>query len=256
MKVVILAGGLGTRLREETEFKPKPMVEVGGYPILWHIINHFIFFGFNDFIIAAGYKGEVIKKYFELYDNRTNDFIMDLEKKRSKIRSKVGPLQNLKVNVVDTGSETMTGGRLYQLRQTLGSEDFICTYGDSLANVNLKELVNLHRKSGRIATLTAVKPQSRFGIIKIGGSNEVTSFKEKPQMSEWVNGGYFVFKPEVFNYLSKNSILETDSLTKLAEDNQLTAYEHSGFWRPMDTYREFIELNKLWESDDIPWAVY
>ena len=255
MKVVILAGGLGTRLREETDYKPKPMVEIGGKPIILHIINHFLKFGLNEFIIATGYRGEVIKNYFCNFDYLNNDIILNIDGENRSINLiKKDQINKLNVSVIDTGIETNTGGRLLRLRKLLEDKEFICTYGDGLSNVDIGKLINFHMNSSKIATVTAVKPLSRFGILALDGADNVCDFKEKNQIDEWINGGYFVFKPKIFNYLSEESTLEIEPMTQLTKESELNAFKHFGFWQPMDTYREFIELNRLWKSGDAPWT--
>ena len=260
-KVVILAGGLGTRLREETEFKPKPMVEIGSVPIIFHIMKNFIEIGFDEFIIAAGYKGNVIKNFFsnleinlhnikiEGFDNDKKIFtVNDLSDKRSM-------LKNLKVTVIDTGNETPTGGRINKLKPYLNSEKFICTYGDGLSNVNPSNLINFHNAHKKIASVTAVKVRNRFGLLELNENNEVIDFKEKPIMNDWVNGGFFVFEPEIFDYLNDNITLEQNVIEELVKNNQISAFKHNGFWFAMDTYREFLELNKMWDEGNRPWVL-
>lgn len=235
MKAVILAGGLGTRMREETEFRPKPMVEIGGKPVLWHIMKNISHFGIKDFVICLGYKGEVITDYF------------------SSENAGVNFDRNWKVNLVETGLNTLTGARILKARETIGTEDFICTYGDGLANINISNLLNCHKEHSGIATVTAVNPRSRFGLLDISIDGQVKKFEEKPLLNEWINGGYFVFKKEIFDYLDLNTPLETSPLTALAQNGNLHAYKHSGFWQPMDTYREYLEMNGLWENNKAPW---
>ena len=255
MKVVLLAGGLGTRLREETEYKPKPMVEIGGKPIIYHIMKTFLHFGFNEFVIATGYKSNIIKEYFSNYEFINYDFSLQISKNQNrKVLLQNPSYPELKVDIIDTGLNTMTGGRIYRLKELLGNDDFLCTYGDGLSNVNIKNLVNFHNKHKKIATITAVKPLSRFGLLDIDDDGEVLDFSEKPRMSQWVNGGFFVFKKEIFNYLNEDSILEHSPLASLASDSQLMAFKHDGFWQPMDTYREYEELNRLWNSSVPPWV--
>lgn len=255
-KVVILAGGLGTRLREETEFKPKPMVEIGGLPILWHIIDNFRTAGFNEFIIATGYKGNVIKEFFFNLNAYISDFSVEYgAKNKIEFHSNSSELNHFKVSVVDTGLNTFTGGRIKKLQEYIGGDDFICTYGDGLSNVNPKDLLEFHRKQKRIATVTAIKPRSRFGQLHISESGIVNEFQEKPIMDEWVNGGFFVFSKPIFDYLGDNDVLEESPLAKLVADGQLAAHKHTGFWFAMDTYREFLELNSLWDGGETPWKI-
>jgi glucose-1-phosphate cytidylyltransferase len=231
MKTVILAGGLGTRLREETEFKPKPLVEIGGKPIIWHLIKYYEQYDIKDFIVCAGYKGEMIEDYF----NQTDEFL------------------NSEINVVDTGEFSNTGERLRLIKDKVQNETFYCTYGDGLSDINLKSVLELHYKNDRIATLCSTRPTSRFGVIEIDENNIVAGFREKPVIDSWVNIGFFVFNSDIFQYIKENSTLENDVLTPLAEQNEISAFKHHGFWQPMDTYRESLLLNKLWEEKKAPW---
>lgn len=255
MKTVLLAGGLGTRLREETEFRPKPMVEVGSKPMLWHIMKTYESAGFKDFVICAGYKSDVIKQYFSNLINMSGDF-------RIKYHSNVsvefmdGDTPDWSVIVSDTGFETMTGGRIKRIQKYIENNRFFCTYGDGLSNVNLNELLDFHKSQNKIATLTAVHPTSRFGQLSINTDGSVSDFSEKPMNDEWINGGFFVFEPDVFDYLSESCILEKDVLPVLAREGQLSAFKHDGFWQPMDTYRESQLLNELWSAGKAPWKVW
>lgn len=256
MKTVILAGGLGTRLSEETNVRPKPMVEIGGMPILWHIMKTYSHYGYKEFYTALGYKGEVIKDYFVNYLNRSSDITVDLGKSKIDYRNKHS--EDWILNLYDTGKDSLTGGRLHRLEKYLGGEDmFMLTYGDGVANVNISELVKFHKSHGKIATVTAVRPPARFGALIID-NKAVIDFREKPQVGEgWINGGYFVFNKEVFKYLNGDlTILEKEPLENLAKDNQLMAFEHNGFWHPMDTVRDRDYLNSLWEQNDPPWKVW
>ncbi|HVS84916.1 MAG TPA: glucose-1-phosphate cytidylyltransferase [Gaiellaceae bacterium] len=254
-RVVILAGGLGTRLREETEFRPKPMVEVGGKPIVWHIMKGFAHYGLTSFIVCVGYKGEIIKDYFLNYRARNNDFTVTLgEHEQVEFHGRHAE-SNWTVTVADTGDDTMTGGRVFQTRPYVDGT-FICTYGDGLADVPIDRLLEFHRSHGALATVTTVQPLSRFGVMEVIGDGVVERFREKPQQQGWVNAGFFVFEPGVFDYLDESSVLEQDPLARLAADNQLRAYRHDGFWQPMDTYRELVLLNGLWDSGDAPWKVW
>jgi len=256
MKVIILAGGLGTRLREETEFKPKPMVEVGGHPVLWHIMKNFAKFGHTDFIIAAGYKSEVIKDYFLNYKTRNNDFTISLGKKDSLTIH--GQDENeWKVTVADTGLETLTGGRVLSAAKYLdGEKEFLMTYGDGLANVDLNRLIDQHEKSKKLATMTVVQPLSRFGVVDLDQANQVLRFREKPQVEDWINVGFFVMNQKALSYIDPMKPLEQEPLAKLAKDRQLNAFKHEGFWQPMDTYREAQLLNELWNSGKAPWKTW
>jgi glucose-1-phosphate cytidylyltransferase len=253
MKAVILAGGLGTRLREETEFRPKPMVEIGGYPILWHLLKLLGKNSFNEFLICAGYKGNQIKEYFLNYSLLSDSVEVNIGGDGSIRRLNKENLENWKVTILDTGLSTNTGGRVLYARNLIGNSRFLCTYGDGLANINLDELIKFHTSHGKLATVTLVRPQSRFGSAILGEHNEVLEFVEKPQMDSWVSGGFFIFEPGVFDYLTPDSVLETLPMQNLARDGQLMAFKHSGFWQPMDTYRESQLLNEIWESGNVPW---
>jgi glucose-1-phosphate cytidylyltransferase len=253
--LVILAGGLGTRLREETEFRPKPMIEIGGKPIIWHIMKHYSYWGVKEFIICTGYKGEQIKNYFLNYQAINSNVCVDLANGSTK--SIGGSLiEDWKVTVVDTGPLTPTGGRINRIRKYLDSETFFCTYGDGVANVNIDLLMKLHSGSRSVATLTAVQPLSRFGVIDILQGGKVARFREKPKLETWINGGYFVFNKDIFDYLDDNCSLEGEPLAKLAESGQLSAYQHDGFWQPMDTLRESQFLNQKWDDGSAEWATW
>jgi len=253
VKSVILAGGLGTRLREETEYRPKPMVEIGGRPILWHIMKNLSHQNLNDFIICLGYKGDQIKDYFLNYSTRANDITIELGADTPIHRHGNSEEEHWRVTLANTGLNTMTGGRIFKIRDYVNGERFLCTYGDGLADVDIKGLLDFHLEHKRIATVTAVRPTSRFGSIDIDSENIVERFTEKPRAEKWVNGGFFIFEPRVFDYLDANSILEQGPLDNLASDGQLMAFQHSGFWQPMDTYRESQELNDLWFDSKAPW---
>jgi glucose-1-phosphate cytidylyltransferase len=253
MKVVILAGGKGTRLTEETAMLPKPMVEIGDKPMLWHIMNIYASYGFKDFLVACGYKGEIIKKYFHNYLIHNNDYMIDLGSGSLDVLN--ANRIDWRIGVIDTGLETMTGGRLVRMRKLIGNEPFMVTYGDGLANVDIRELADFHRAHGRVATVTAVRPPARFGGLVLNGSDEVREFSEKPQAGEgWINGGFFVFEPAIFDYIGgDDASLERKPLEHLAAERQLMAFRHYGFWQPMDTLREKHLLNSLWESGKAPW---
>lgn len=255
MKALILAGGLGTRMREETEFKPKPMVEVGGKPVLWHIMKILGSQGIDDFIICTGYKSEVIRHYFLEYSARSLDFTVNLGRHNVvHVHGNHGE-ESWNVTIADTGPETMTGGRVFLAKKYLDEEDFLITYGDGIADVNLSELKTLHSKTGAVVTLTAARPRSRFGVVQVDTDNRVTQFIEKPEGSEWVNIGYMIAKYSFFEQLSEDSILENEPLEKLARAGKLSAYFHHGFWQPMDTQREATLLNSLWSSS-APWKIW
>lgn len=254
MKVVILAGGYGTRLAEETARIPKPMVEIGGKPILWHILNFYAAHNHRDFLIAAGYKAEVIKEYFYNYYVRQNDLFVNLQDGSHRVVRSAQP--DWQVGIVDTGLETLTGGRLARLREYLGDETFMVTYGDGLCDVDVGALVAYHRAHGQLATVTAVRPPARFGRLDLDG-DRVSKFAEKPQTSEgWINGGFFVFEPGIFDYISGDATkLESQTLAEVAEAGELMAFQHDGFWQPMDTLREKQLLESIWNSGEAPWVV-
>lgn len=251
MKVVILAGGMGTRLSEETVLRPKPMVEIGGQPIIWHIMNGYANHGYCDFCVALGYKGEMIKEYFLNYYHHQSDLTIDL--KTGKASATGGGHKDWKVQLIDTGLNTLTGGRVGRLKTHL-TDTFMLTYGDGVADVDVKKLAAFHKSHGKIATVTAVRPVARFGGISLKG-DAVADFKEKPQTGEgWINGGFFVFEPEIFKYLSGDqTVLEGEPMERLARDGQLMAYRHDGFWQCMDTMRDKQLLDKLWDSGKAPW---
>lgn len=253
MKAVLLAGGLGTRMREETEFRPKPMVEVGGRPVLWHIMKLLAQQGLKDFVVCSGYKSEYIKNYFWNYSAMNQDFTLRLGDQSSVNYHGEHDESDWAVTVADTGAATMTGGRVKRVQSHIGNETFLCTYGDGIADIDLDALLAFHRSHGRLATVTSVHPTSRFGVLEIDDDGLVRRFKEKPQVEGWINIGYFIFEPGVFDYLDDNSVLEQDPLHRLAQDGQLAAFQHEGFWQPMDTYREALMLNELWDSGEAPW---
>ncbi len=257
MKVVILAGGLGTRLSEETKLIPKPMVEIGGKPILWHIMKIYSYYGFNDFIILTGYKSHIIKDYFVNYYQRYSDITVDMINNSVEIhRTQTEPW---KVTMLYTGENTMTGGRIKKAQKYIGNEPFLLTYGDGVSDVNITSLINAHKNSNKIVTMTAVQPSGRFGALIIKDDNIITSFKEKPKGDEsWINGGFFVCEPQVFDYINDDdsTIFERAPLEKLAENHQLNAYKHSGFWRAMDTLKDKNDLTEMWQTDTAPWAVW
>lgn len=253
--VVILCGGLGTRLREETEFKPKPMVEIGGHPILWHIMKSYSYFGFRRFILCLGYKGDVIKDYFLNYEAMSNDFTIHLGQENKLVYQSNHPEQDFDVTVVDTGLKTMTGGRVKRIERFIESDAFMVTYGDGLANVDIGALVAFHYQHGKLATLTAARPPSRYGILEMATDGQVQRFREKAQ-AEWINGGFLVFNRRVFDYLDLDCVLEREPLGRLAADGQLMAYRHNGFWIGMDTYREYELLNQMWDAGNAVWKIW
>ena len=252
MKTIILCGGLGTRISEETQLKPKPMVEIGGKPILFHVMKIYEKFNHKDFLLALGYKGEVIKEYFLNYHSRMSDFSVNLAD--GKIDFINPTTVDWNVTLVDTGSSSMTGGRLLRLKKYINNETFMLTYGDGVSDINIDHLIEFHKSHGKIATVTSVRPPARFGGMKII-KNKVEEFKEKPQSGEgWINGGFFIFQPEIFDYLKSDStILEQQPLENLSKDGQLMAYEHDGYWQCMDTVRDRDALQELWTSGNAPW---
>lgn len=254
MKTVILAGGFGTRLAEETDARPKPMVEIGGQPILWHIMSVYAAYGYSDFIVALGYLGHFIKNYFLNLYYMHNDFSIHLADGRVDVHD--GIRSDWVIQLVDTGLHTHTGGRIKRLAPWIGNETFMVTYGDGLADIDIAKLVEFHRKHGKLATITAVRPPARFGGLAFQG-DLVSQFIEKPQIGEgWINGGFFVLEPGVFNYLEGDEVaFEHQPLERLAKDGQLAAYHHDGFWQCMDTLRDVRTLNALWESKNAPWQV-
>ena len=256
MKVVILAGGFGTRLSEETVIKPKPMVEIGHKPILWHIMKYYSHYGFNEFVIALGYKAEFVKDYFLNYQKLDSDLFIDFSSK--EIRQKKLNNEKWKIHLIDTGINTLTGGRINRLRSLIDKETFLLTYGDGVSDVNIKELIKFHKKQkDSIVTLTAVHPPARFGGIKFS-HNRVKSFAEKSQVEEgWINGGFMVVEPEIFNYINNDqNIFESDVLESVAKNNELTAYKHNGFWQCMDALRDKYLLDSLWKKNEAPWRVW
>ena len=253
--LVILAGGLGTRLREETEFRPKPMVEIGGKPIIWHIMKYYSAWGIREFIICTGYKGEMIKDYFLNYRTTQSDITLHMGKEESLFVHHAVQ-EDWKVTIVDTGPLTPTGGRISKISRYISEDNFYCTYGDGVANVNIEDLTALHLSSGSVATITAVKPLSRFGVLDIGDSGRVEKFREKPRMDTWINGGYFVFNRKIFDVLDDGSTLEQEPLASLSHQGLLSAYQHDGYWQPMDTLREAEMLNSDWENKKAEWKIW
>jgi len=257
MKVVILAGGYGTRISEESGVRPKPMVEIGGKPILWHIMKIYSHYGLNDFIICCGYKGEVIKDYFANYHMHNADVTFDLASHRTEVLK--NGAENWKVTLVDTGETTMTGGRMRRVKDYIGKETFCFTYGDGVTNANIAELVAFHQKQGTHATMTAVQPPGRFGAFSLTeDESKISSFKEKPKGDgAWINGGYFVLEPAVFDYIEGDGTTwEKEPLQKLAHEGQLSVYKHAGYWQNMDTLRDKMVLEEQWRSGTAPWKVW
>jgi glucose-1-phosphate cytidylyltransferase len=258
MKVVVLCGGLGTRLREETEYRPKPMVEIGGRPILWHIMKLYAHKGFSDFVLCLGYRGNMIKEYFLNYEAMNNDFTICLGQESKIQYNAVHEEQGFQVTLADTGLATMTGGRLRRIKKYIDGDIFMLTYGDGVADLDVRKLLDFHYHHGKIATVTAVLPPSRYGVLQISNSGQVDKFLEKPRTESFASAGFFVFHRRVFDYLGKDDacVLEHEPLERLAADGQLVAYQHEGFFYAMDTYREYQYLNELWSSNQAPWRVW
>lgn len=256
MKVVLLAGGFGTRISEESHLKPKPMIEVGGMPILWHIMKQYSKYGFNDFIICCGYKQYVIKEYFANYFLHNSDITFDFSK-GNKIEIHNNMSEPWKVTLVDTGLNTMTGGRIKRVKEYIGNETFMVTYGDGVSNINISELVDYHRKHGKIGTMSAVQPEGRFGVLDID-NNQINAFREKSKDdSGWINCGFMVMNPEIFDYIEGDeTVFEKEPLETLAKNGELMSFKHSGFWQCMDTLRDKEKLEKLWSSNNAPWKVW
>jgi glucose-1-phosphate cytidylyltransferase len=258
MKVVILAGGLGTRLMEETESRPKPMVEIGGKPILWHIMKLFSTYDYNDFIICLGYKSSLIKEYFMNYYLYNSDLTIDLG--TNEVNVHVSKTESFKITLIETGLNTNTAGRIKKIQQYIGNETFMLTYGDGLADININNLVSFHKEHKRLATLTTIQTPGRFGNLEFGDSSVVTKFIEKPQGDGmWINGGFFVLEPGIFKYLEANMEdvqWEKRPLIDIADDKQLVAYKHTGFWKAMDALRDRVELENLWSTGNAPWKIW
>ena len=258
MKVIILAGGFGTRLSEETHLKPKPMVEIGGKPILWHIMKTYSHYGYNDFVICLGYMGYVIKEYFANYFLHQSDVTFDFRNGNKHVIHS-NSTEPWRVTLVDTGLNTMTGGRVKRIQKYIGGEPFMLTYGDGVANIPIDQLVSFHKRQSKLATVTAVQPSGRFGALIVGDNDEkVIAFQEKPKGDgSWINGGFFVFEPEIFDYIKDdNTSMENEPLEDLVNDGQLGAFKHSDFWKPMDTLRDKTELEQAWASGKAPWKVW
>lgn len=255
MKAIILAGGMGTRISEETSIRPKPMVEIGGKPVLWHIMKTYSAHGIHDFIICCGYKGYVIKEYFANYFLHMSDVTFDMRNNKMEVHQQSA--EPWRVTLVDTGEDTMTGGRIKRVADYAGDEDFCCTYGDGIGDVNITALIEFHKQHGKLATLTATQPPGRFGALELSG-NEVLSFLEKPKGDGgWINGGFFVLSPKVLEYIEgDHTIWEREPMSRLARDKQISAFFHSGFWQPMDTLRDKNHLEELWASGKAPWKTW
>lgn len=257
MKVLILAGGLGSRLSEETSLKPKPMVEIGGKPILWHILKIYSYYGFNEFVILLGYKGYMIKEYFTNYFRHMSDLTVDMTD--NSIHYHKNNAEPWKVTLIDTGMDTLTGGRVKRAQKYVGDERFMLTYGDGVADIDINKLNNFHEKHGKAITMTSVQPEGRFGSLNINQDNRVEKFLEKPKGDgAWINGGFFVCEPKVFDYITEGdkSIFERKPLETLAQDGELYTYKHQGFWKPMDTLRDKTQLDELAENNKAPWMLW
>ena len=257
MKAVILAGGYGTRLSEATNLIPKPMVEIGGKPILWHIMKTYSHYGINEFIICCGYKGYIIKEWFSNYFLHTSDVTFDLQKNEMTVHDTHS--ENWKVTLVDTGLETMTGGRIKRVQKYVGNETFLLTYGDGVTDLNIADTIKYHKETGKILTVTAYKPQGKFGSLDIDKNGNVNAFTEKPAGDgSWINAGYFVCEPEVFNYITEGdaTIFERAPLENIAKDGKMNSFKHEGFWKPMDILRDNKELNEMWDNHRAPWKVW
>lgn len=257
MKVLLLAGGFGTRLSEETDIRPKPMVEVGGKPILWHIMKMYSTYGFDDFVILLGYKGYYIKEYFANYFLHQSDVTIDLKNNNIEILNNSS--EPWKVTLLDTGLHSMTGGRIKKAQEFVGNSPFMLTYGDGVSDINIEELVKFHKSHGKLMTMTSAQPDGRFGALNIAENNQVLEFKEKPKGDgSWINAGFFVCEPEVFDYINEGdeTIFEQSPLKNLAKAGEIFTFKHDGFWMPMDTLRDKIKLNELWHKNNAPWKTW
>jgi glucose-1-phosphate cytidylyltransferase len=257
MKVVMLCGGLGTRLREETEFRPKPLVEVGGRPILWHIMKTYAHHGFNDFVLCLGYRGNMIKEYFLNYEAMSSDFTITLGKNAKLEYNDHHSEHDFRVTLCDTGLGTMTGGRVKRIQRYIKDEPFMLTYGDGVGDINVRALLDFHKSHGKLATVTTITPSSRFGMLEANSIGRVSSFLEKPKTSGRASAGFFVFSPKIFDYIVGDDVtLEREPLEHLVAKGELMAYQHDGFFYAMDTYREYEYLNELWQKNEAPWKVW
>jgi glucose-1-phosphate cytidylyltransferase len=257
MKILLLAGGYGTRLSEETDIRPKPMVEIGGKPILWHIMKLYSHYGFNDFVILLGYKGYYIKEYFSNYFLHQSDVTLDIQTGKMEVHNNSS--EPWKITLLDTGLDSMTGGRVKRAQKFIGNEPFILTYGDGVADIDIAELVKFHKSHGKAMTMTSAQPEGRFGALNIEENDQVTHFLEKPKGDGgWINAGFFVCEPKVFDYITEgdSTVFEQAPLQNLAKDGEIFTYKHKSFWKPMDTLRDKFELQKLWENKKAPWKVW
>lgn len=256
MKVVILCGGLGTRISEESHLKPKPMIEIGEYPVLWHIMKIYSHFGYNDFVLCTGYKSNVVKEYFNNYLLHSSDVTLDIKNNKKIIHNHTA--EPWSITMVNTGLDTMTGGRVKRIQPYIGDEPFMLTYGDGVSNVNINELVAFHKKHGKMMTVTSIRPTGRFGMLDMDEDGmTVKGFREKPQEEVWMNGGFFVCQPEVFSHIEGDkTIFEHEPLQNIAKSRELMTYHHNGFWHPMDTLRDKIHLEDLWKANKAPWKLW
>ncbi|HIH30591.1 TPA: glucose-1-phosphate cytidylyltransferase [Candidatus Micrarchaeota archaeon] len=258
MKVVILCGGEGTRLREETEYKPKPMVTVGGLPILWHIMKIYSHFGFNEFVLCLGYRGEMIKQFFLSRELMSNDITIRLNDREHDIVHREKDDDDWTITFAETGLKSQTGSRIKRIEKYIGSDNFLATYGDAVSNIDIKDEIAFHRKKGALATLAGVHPHSKFGLVSAEKNGMVEKFVEKPVLYDYVNGGFYVFRRDIFDYLDadESCVLETGPFTALSEKRQLAMYRHEGFWHSMDTYKDYLELNKMCDEEKTPWKMW
>ncbi|HCP46359.1 MAG TPA: glucose-1-phosphate cytidylyltransferase [Deltaproteobacteria bacterium] len=259
MPVVILCGGQGTRLKEETEFRPKPMVEVGGRPLLWHIMKLHAHQGLSNFVLALGFKGEVIRDFFLNYREQTSDLTVRFGRDGAQDSLRFHEphdIEGWQVTLANTGEVTPTGGRIHRLKKYVADGPFLMTYGDGVADLDIDGLLAHHREQGRLATVTGLKPLSRFGVLEDDGAGSVVRFREKPRLDSYISGGFFVLEPGVFDYLNDSCVFEEEPLQRLAMDGQLAVYNHDGFWKSIDTYREYLEINRMWDDGDRPWAIW
>jgi glucose-1-phosphate cytidylyltransferase len=254
--VIILCGGKGSRLREETEYKPKPLVDVGGKPILWHIMKGYAHHGFNKFILCLGYKGHMIKEFFLNYEYMSYDFMMNTKTKERKIFDSRNSREEWDIIFADTGKDTNTGGRIKKVKKYVPNEIFMATYGDGLSDVNIESLLDFHIRQKKMATITGFHPRTKYGQVNIGERGEITSFQEKPSLADYINGGFFVFDRRFFGYLKEDSVLEREPFERLVEEQQLGLYKHEGFWFAVDTYKDYLEINGMYESGTTPWMIW
>lgn len=254
MKAVILCGGKGTRMREETEYRPKPLVPIGGKPILWHIMKIYSQYGINDFILCSGYKGDMIKQYFMEMYWRNNDFTVHINGDK-KVTFHTEEKEDWNITIVDTGLETMTGGRLKAIEKYLDEDDFLMTYGDGVSDVDISKLIEFHKSKGTLATLTGVHPMSPFGLLEVK-DGIVNSFKEKPRLKDMINGGFMVLNKKALSYIKEDCMFEEEPLRNIARESQLAVYEHNGFWTAIDTFKDIEKVNKMWDKGDRPWKIW